>query len=219
MGHLKKELLKQLEHSFDDQSLFEQALTHSSVQRASSYERLEFLGDRILGLIIAETLYFRFPDEAEGDLAKRFTQLVSRPMLVEIANKLNFSEILSFSGKHSVTDSVLADVCESLIAALYLDGGLKTAQTFVLKYWGPHLEKDQAPPEDSKTQLQEWAQANYKETPVYTVINQSGTAHAPLFTIKVSLSKGQSAEGQGTSKRQAEHAAATALLRKILMRK
>ncbi|MCP4922483.1 MAG: ribonuclease III [bacterium] len=215
MEDLKQKLLDQLGHSFKDPDVFERALTHASVQGSHSYERLEFLGDRVLGLIVADLLYGRFPEEEEGDLAKRFTQLVSRPMLVVIAKELNLSKVISFAGDHSMADSVLADVCEALIAALYLDGGLQVAKTFLIKHWDKYLNADQKPPEDPKTQLQEWAQATYKEVPDYEVVSTSGPAHAPIFVIKVSISNGQSAEGQGASKRQAEHEAAVSFLNQI----
>ena len=187
MKSLKNKLLINLGHSFKNPLLFEQALTHGSVQMLPSYERLEFLGDRVLGLVIAELLYLNFPNENEGSLAKRFTYLVSRSMLINIAKELNLSKIIYFEGRNFIADSVLADVCESLIGALYLDGGLIVVKSFLKRYWKNHLDKNVLPPEDSKSYLQEWIQLNHKELPTYKVIDKFGPAHAPIFVVEVSI--------------------------------
>jgi len=216
-------LTKILQHTFDDVGLLEAALTHPSTGGRDSrhrYERLEFLGDRVLGLSVAELLYRRFPDEDEGALSKRLVSLVRRETLALVAETLRLDKHLVFaasaraeSGK--ARESMLADACEALIGALYLDGGLAPARSFVHRHWEPLVEVAAAPPLDSKTALQEWLQGHGKGLPAYAVLAQEGPAHAPIFTIQVMAADGQNAQATGPNKRSAEQAAAALLLAQL----
>lgn len=214
-------LAEALGHEFARPELLSEALTHPSARARRGarrgYERLEFLGDRVLGLIIAELLWLRFPDEAEGALTRRHTGLVRRETLTEVARKIDLGRhILLSSGEEAAgaraNPSVLADVCEAVIAALYLDGGLATAQRFVERWWEPQLAKLGAPPHDPKTALQEWAQARGRALPVYRTVATEGPAHRRTFTVTVTVSGLPPATASGSSKRAAEAAAAAAAL-------
>lgn len=212
-----------LQHRFSDESLLEAALTHPSTGGRDSrhrYERLEFLGDRVLGLSIAELLYNRFPAENEGALSKRLVSLVRRETLAEVAEMLALESHLNFAASAKAEagkarESMLADACEALIGALYLDGGLAPARGFVHRHWESLLESAAAPPLDPKTALQEWLQGRGKARPVYTVLAQEGPAHAPVFSIRVTATDGQTAEADGPNKRSAEQAAAALLLARM----
>jgi len=211
-----------LRHEFRDAALLQCALTHASATRGAtrgpnSYERLEFLGDRVLGLIIAKLLFARFPDEAEGDLARRLAALVRKETLAEVAGALALGRRIEFGpgeqdGGGAENPSVLADACEAVIGALYLDGGLSAAEGFVVPLWTPYLEAERAPPQDAKTTLQEWAQARSLPLPSYHEIAREGPPHDPLFTVEVQVEGQAPATAQGRSKRAAEQAAAERLL-------
>jgi ribonuclease III len=211
-----------LGHRFDHPELLVEALTHPSARTRRGagkrgYERLEFLGDRVLGLIIAELLWRRFPDEAEGALTRRHTGLVRRETLTSIAKEIGLgAHIVLSSGEEAAgargNPSVLADVCEAVIAALYLDGGLPAARAFVERWWEQRLTKLGAPPRDPKTTLQEWAQARGRALPVYRTVAAEGPAHRRTFTVTVSVEGLPPASASGSSKRAAEAAAAAAAL-------
>ena len=212
-------LAEALGHAFAHPELLAEALTHPSARRGPrrSYERLEFLGDRVLGLIIAELLWRRFPQEAEGALTRRHTGLVRREALTEIARKIDLGRhMLLSTGEETAgargNPSVLADVCEAVIAALYLDGGLGAAQRFVERWWEPQLTKLGAPPHDPKTALQEWAQARGRALPAYRTVATEGPAHRRVFTVTVTVDGVPPATASGSSKRAAETAAAAAAL-------
>lgn len=211
-----------LGHHFHDAALLRRALTHASAVRGAgapplSYERLEFLGDRVLGLIIARLLFSRFPEEAEGDLARRLAALVRKDTLADVAGKLELGGYIDFGpgeqeGGGAENPSMLADACEAVIGALFLDGGLSAAEGFVVPYWTPYLEAEPAPPQDAKTALQEWAQARGLPLPGYHEIDREGPPHDPLFTVEVQVEGLPPATAQGRSKRAAERAAAELLL-------
>ena len=214
-----------LGHRFDDPQRLRLALTHSSaLPRAgsgnNSYERLEFLGDRVLGLVVADLLLRRFPDEVEGQLAKRFAYLVSGEILSRVAREIGLGQHIVFSRGEAdagggENPAILADVMEAVIAALYRDGGLEAARRFIEPRWTPLVEADLKPPREPKTALQEWAQGRGLALPRYLEISREGPAHDPRFTIEVVLEhKGKTitARGEGRSKRQAEQLAAEALL-------
>ena len=216
-------LERALGHRFADRLLLELALTHSSAgqHRLDDNQRLEFLGDRVLALAIADILHHRFPDEEEGALAKRHAQLVRRDALVEVARGIALGDHLRLagSGRHD-RDSrdaagALADACEALIAALYLDGGLPAAAAFVRRAWEGMIAADDRPPRDPKTALQEWAQGRGDPLPKYAVVSREGPDHQPLFTVTASLKDGRSATSSGASKRAAEQAAAADLLKRL----
>ena len=217
-----RELEEILGHRFARPKLLEHALTHGSIADKSqqTYERLEFLGDRVLGLVVADLLFHRFTREAEGALGKRFAALVSRTCLSEVAANLGLGRFLRLSPGESESGgrenpSLLADACEAVIAALYLDGGLDAARRFIEPIWTPLLEASPRPPQDPKTALQEWAQGRQLELPSYQVVDQSGPDHAPKFLVQVSVAGQEPETGEGKSKRMAERVAAGRLLDRL----
>lgn len=216
---MKKSPEKALSYSFKDRSLLEQALTHRSVEAAGGvdYERLEFLGDRVLGLVVTEMLMSSFPEEREGALAKRLAALVRREALAAVARDIGLGQHIRLSrgedeGGGRENDAILADVCEAVIAAIYRDGGFGAARAFIERHWRDRLQSVEAPPQDPKTTLQEWAQGRGMPLPSYSVVGREGPDHAPSFTVRVELSDGTGAEGNGPSKRAAEQAAARQVL-------
>jgi len=215
-----------LNHRFADAALLSRALTHRSVmgmrkaggqEHADTFanERLEFLGDRVLGLVIAELLFQRFPAEAEGQLAQRLAVLVSAPTLARVARGCGIApEIRTAPGQGSEdAEAILADACEAVIGALYLDAGLQKAGDFIRAQWSALVDEAVAPPKDAKSTLQEWAQGRGFPLPGYAVTSQDGPDHAPQFVVTVSVENSGTAQGTGRSKRIAEQAAATALLK------
>lgn len=211
-----------LGHHFAKSDLLIEALTHPSAVRRRGiakrgYERLEFLGDRVLGLIVAELLWRRFPTEAEGEMTRRHTHLVRRDALAEVAQAVGLgAQIIVSAGEDAAgvreNQSVLADVCEAVIAALYLDGGLAAARRFVEKRWEARLSALGEPPRDPKTTLQEWVQARGLPLPAYRTVATEGPAHRRRFTVTVNVEGLGPATASGTSKRAAETAAAAAAL-------
>jgi ribonuclease III len=211
----------QLEHRFRDAALLDVALTHSSLatgrgQRRFGFDRMEFLGDRVLALVVAELLVEAFPEENEGDLGRRFAALVSAPSLAEIADELDLARHLRVAPSEMQADgqrsrSVLADAFEAVLGALFRDGGYAAAERFLRRVFVPRILARQAPPRDPKTTLQELAQGRGASLPVYRVLASGGPAHEPHFTIEVEA-MGRRASGEGSSKRLAERAAAQALL-------
>lgn len=222
-------LEKVLGHRFADPSILEQALTHRGalgsqrkdsppVAAAAGNERFEFLGDRVLGLVIADALLRAFPDENEGSLAPRLAALVSAPALARVAAGFGLTEHIKVArGQKADTGetAVLADACEAVIGALYLDGGLEAAEKFISAHWRELMHADIVPPKDSKTALQEWAQARGLPLPEYRTIESSGPAHAPSFKMAVTVQGYSEAIGAGRTKRLATQAAAAALLKTL----
>lgn len=212
-------LEKKISYVFEDVKLLESALTHSSLQKKGcNNERLEFLGDRVLGLAVAALLYRAFPEEKEGELAKRHTALVQQKALVEVAGRLGLSLHLNVSQGEKKAgglqkDTILADAVEALIGAIFIDGGYAPAAKFVTDFW-QSMVQETAPPEDPKTALQEWAQAQGKPLPEYRVVSKSGSDHAPVFEIEVQVEGEGSARAKAPSKRQAEKDAALLMLQR-----
>ncbi|MDO7843375.1 ribonuclease III [Sphingomonas immobilis] len=202
-----------------DLAPYDRALTHGS-QASDNYERLEFLGDRVLGLVMAEWLFELFPNEAEGALSKRQHMLVSGATCADVARSLGVPAHLRL-GKQardagaSDSDNVLGDVMEALIGALYLDGGLAPARAAIRKGWGQRVTEQRKAPQHPKSELLEWAAANRRKPPAYTILDRSGPDHAPRFTIRVALGDYAEASAEGASKQEAETAAAAALLAKV----
>ncbi|PJG49507.1 ribonuclease III [Sphingobium sp. LB126] len=202
-----------------DPTAFTQALTHGSANMVN-YERLEFLGDRILGLLIAEWLYDRFSGEPEGKLSRRFNALVSGETCAEVARSAGVPAHLVL-GKQARddgaadSDNVLGDVMEALIGALYLEGGLEEARTLVRRLWGERVDTQSSAPKHPKSALQEWAAANKRKPPEYAMTDRSGPHHALRFTVTVSIKGAGEASATGGSKQEAETAAAQALLDKL----
>lgn len=218
-----EELEKRIGHRFADRRLPEKAFTHASYRSAQGahrhYERLEFLGDRVLGLCIAEMLYVRFPEASEGELAVRLNQLVNGQALAEISDELQLHEFIragpdTRSLTHKRMKSVRADVLEALIASIYLDGGLTRAREFVEHHWSERMNRAAAARPDPKTQLQEWAHARRLGTPAYRQTDRAGPDHEPQFTVRVELAGLPSETGMGRSKRAAEQDAASRMLQK-----
>lgn len=214
-----------LGYTFKDKPRLERAMTHPSALSASeivkhSNQRLEFLGDRVLGLIIAERLFQRYPAEREGALAPRLNRLVKKAACAEAVRRLEIAQYIVMAENEvraggREREGTLGDVCESLIAAIYLDGGLKAARSFIEKAWEPQFNAPPKRVKDNKTLLQEWAQARGFGLPVYKVVHRKGPDHAPVFTISVEVQGAGAAEGTAESKQDAERAAAGALLDEV----
>lgn len=199
--------------------LFERALTHGSHGR-ETYERLEFLGDRVLGLIVAAWLFERFPTEPEGKLSRRYNVLVARETCGEIGRALDLPRFIRLGpqareDRANMSDNVVGDVVEAMIGAIYLDGGLERAEGFVKTQWGPFLDGQRKAPVHPKSELQEVAAERKLGVPLYEQVARFGPHHAPRFRVKVSLGRHGEAEAEGASKQDAETAAAAALLEKI----
>lgn len=215
------ELEERLGHTFKKPRLLDRALSHRSAVATGqeSYERLEFLGDRVLGLVIADMLLQRFPEDPEGHLSRRLNALVRRETLAEVAREVDVGPYIhlgqSEEGIGSENPTILADVCEAVIAALYRDGGMETARAFIMRYWSDRLDRDPTPPRDAKSGLQEWTMGRGLGLPKYEETGRTGPDHAPVFTILVSVVGHGSAEATGKSKRLAEQAAATELLARL----
>lgn len=207
-------LARRLGHDFAEPGLLERALTHPSAPEPS-YERMEFLGDRVLGLALADILFHRFPEESEGGLARRHAKLANRDSLAAVARSIGLAEFMRISDGAKANDAMLADCCEAVLAALYLDGGQAAARRFIETAWEGLIAADTAPPRDAKTELQEWAQSRGLALPGYRVVEQSGPAHEPEFTVEVAVAGEAPARGAGRAKREAERAAAEALLARL----
>jgi ribonuclease-3 len=212
-------LERTLGHKPRDAALFERALTHSS-RGDEHYERLEFLGDRVLGLTIASWLYELFPEEPEGKLSRRLNALVSGETCAEVARELGLGDRIIL-GKQARddgaadSDNVLGDVTEALIGALYLEAGLDVAAAFIRRSWNGRVDTHDKAPKHPKSRLQEWAAANDRKPPVYQLTSRTGPHHAPKFVVEVSIKGVGEASAEGTSKQEAETAAAEALLEKL----
>lgn len=211
---------QRLGHRFHDPAWLNLALTHASAGADMNYERLEFLGDRVLGLVMAEILYDTFAQEAEGDLARRHAALVSGATLALVAEGLGLGAILTLSQAERAAggaqnENMLADGMESLIGAIYRDAGLDPCKRVIAALWADVLHTMDRPPSDPKTALQEWAQGRGLPLPRYEVIARDGPDHAPVFTISVNVSGLDPATASGPSRRAAEKSAAQALLERI----
>ena len=210
------QFLADLDYSFADDALLHRALRHASLDVDDDNEHLEFLGDRVLGLVIAEELLARYPHEKEGDLARRLAELVSRRICAEIAAEVNLDAVIRCDpgqrgGGDTPARNILANGSEAVLGAIYLDGGLAAAAKVILGLWGARLDAQTAAPVDAKTELQEWAMKRKHAMPAYQLVSQTGPAHAPTFHVSVTVS-GVTAEGEGTSRRFAEQAAAAKCL-------
>ncbi|WP_135077850.1 ribonuclease III [Terasakiella sp. SH-1] len=225
-----EQLEQTIGYTFQDPTRLKLALVHSSTHRrhkdgsALDNERLEFLGDRVLGLVIADLLFKRFPKDKEGDLARRHTALVRKEALARVSTDIELGQYIDMlqaeadlGGREN--PAILANACEAVIAALFQDGGLGAAQDFITKFWAGLVEEDPTPPQDNKTALQEWAQSKGLPLPVYKTVSQTGPAHAPIFEIEVLVKNHTPQRASGPSKRKAEQAAAGTLLDIVLDKK
>ena len=209
----------ELGHEANDLRLFELALTHSSVS-GDSYERLEFLGDRVLGMTIAEALYRRYPDEPEGNLSKRYNALVDRETCAQNGREIGIPALVRLGkqareDRASQSNNVVGDVIEALIGALFLDAGIDAAKSFILRLWDEDLSAQRRAPQHPKSALQELAAAKGVKAPAYELVSRTGAHHAPRFTVKVTVSKLGEATAEGASKQEAETSAAAALLKQV----
>lgn len=210
---------KTLGHRFADTRLLDRALTHSSAGKPD-YERIEFLGDRVLGFIIAGRLYADLTDEAEGKLSRRFAELVSRETCAAVAREIGVMPHIVLGAqargdRAHQSDNVLGDVVEALIGALYLDAGMAAAEAFVRRVWAPHMALDERAPKHPKSALQEWANGRGLRSPEYEIVDRSGPQHAPVFRVRVSVRGHDPVEAEGSNKQEAETAAAQAMLDKV----
>ena len=204
-----QKLQNKIGYHFKNEQLLKDALTLACGNKAAAYERLEFLGDRVLGMIIADLLLAHHKSEKEGDIAKRFTALVREETLAMLAKQIGLPDVvITDSPELRTNNSVLSDVLEALIAAIYKDSSFEQAYDFVKPLYHDLIEQNIQPPIDAKTALQEWGHKHNVSQPVYTVVQQIGPAHAPFFRVKVSMSGFEDVFGEGTSKKLAEQNAA-----------
>ena len=219
MSELASWVERRLGHKVGDLKLFERALTHGSAAR-DSYERLEFLGDRVLGLVVARWLFERFPDEPEGKLSRRLNVLVARETCAHIGRDLEVPALIRL-GKQARedgatgSDNVVGDVVEALLGALLIDAGMDHADAFVRRTWAPYLDSQKRAPQHPKSQLQEIAAERGLRPPLYEMLGRSGAHHSPTFRVKVAVTGIGEAEAEGSSKQEAETAAARAMLEKM----
>ncbi|MBS0247897.1 MAG: ribonuclease III [Proteobacteria bacterium] len=219
-------LEQRIGHTFADKTLLDRALTHISAlsggpqNRVSSYQRLEFLGDHVLGLVISDMLYRTFPKANEGELSKRLADLVRKETCAAVAKEMDLGPALRLGNSEAhaggrLRATILADACEGLVGAVFVDGGYAAAEALIAKFWQERMLKSVKPLRDAKTMLQEWAQARGLPTPAYKEIGRTGPHHDPEFKVAVSLPDRPPAEGLGASKRAAEQAAAAAMLTSV----
>lgn len=215
-----QQLESHIRYQFKDKALLKLALTHPSLAEKNNNQRLEFLGDSVLGSIVSDLLYTLFPDEPEGALARRHAALVCRETLVQMAQSIGLADHLMMSaGEKSAggreNPGNMEDAMEALIGAMYLDGGYEAVHKFVALYWQPLARSLKEPPQDAKTALQEWAQGKSLPLPDYILLRTDGSAHEPVFTVEVHVQGQQSVQATAKSKRAAEQSAAEQLLRKL----
>lgn len=217
-----QDFCKRIGYSFNAPELLIRALTHASMSSPTrdNNERLEFLGDRVLGLVMAEALLNKDKRASEGQLAPRFNALVRKETCAEVAREFELGLVLKLGRSEMISggrrkDALLADAMEAVIAAVYRDGGFDPARALILRLWGKRVAEVEADARDAKTSLQEWAQARGEMAPEYTELKREGPDHAPIFTIQARLKDGRAEIAVAQSKRQAEQAAAKALLEKV----
>ena len=213
-----EELQQILKYQFKNKTLLSKALTHGSVNPdvLANYERLEFLGDRVLGEAVANLLYNIFPNESEGNLSQRFVRLVRKETVAEVALSLKLNEFIKVANEELRNNvNVLCDVCEAIIGAIYVDGGSDASIEFVNQHWRELIDKNVAPPKDAKSRLQEIAHVKGFGVPQYKVVGREGNEHEPIFEVEVSLGIGKCVTAKGRNKKVAEMAAAEAMLEKI----
>ena len=212
-----RELEKIINYNFKKNELLEKALTHKSYDNLRNNEKLEFLGDRVLGLVISEKLLEKYPEEKEGIIDKKFANLVNKRTCVQIAKKINLKKFINFGSSHKKldrsTDKIISDCLEAIVGAIYLDSGLKSVEKFILSFWKDFLLKSTITHIDSKTKLQEFSLKNYKELPKYIFFKKTGPQHSPLFKTEVQIPNSKKIIGTGSTKKQAQQNAASKLLK------
>jgi len=217
MNKSLKEFEEILEYSFKDKGLLNRALTHKSYNNDKNNEKLEFLGDRVLGLVISKKLLDIYPNEKEGAIDKKFANLVNKKTCVHIAKKLNLKKYLylGFSNKNleRSNDKIVSDSLEALVGAIHLDGGLRSSEKFILKFWQSYISRSVVTLIDSKTKLQEYSLKKFKKLPKYTFFKKSGPQHKPLFKTEVEIPESKKIIGIGSSKKNAQQNAAAKLIK------
>jgi ribonuclease-3 len=212
-----KELEKIIKYNFKRSSILEKALTHKSFDNIINNEKLEFLGDRVLGLVISEKLLNKFPDEKEGIIDKKFANLVNKKTCLLIARKINLKKFILLGSSHKKlersADKISSDCLEAIVGGIYLDGGLKQVEKFILNFWDEFLLKSSITLIDSKTKLQEFSLKKFKELPKYVFFKKTGPQHRPLFKTEVQIPNSKKIIGIGTSKKNAQQNAAAKLLK------
>ena len=212
-----KELEKVIKYNFKRLILLEKALTHKSFNNTINNEKLEFLGDRVLGLVISEKLLEKYPNEKEGVIDKKFANLVNKKTCSLIAKKINLKKFLSLGASHKKLErspnKIISDCLEAIVGAIYLDGGLKFAEKFILNFWDEYLIKSNITLIDSKTKLQELSLKKFKELPKYLSLKKTGPQHRPLFKTEVQIPNSKKVIGVGSSKKNAQQNAAFKLLK------
>ena len=201
---------------FKDKELLKKSLIHKSYNNSDNNEKLEFLGDRVLGLSLAKTLLKIYPNEKEGIIDKKFANLVNKKTCLQIAKKLDLGNFIqtgnSYKKLNKSEDKILSDGLEALLGAIYLDQGMSVVEKFILNNWKEHLDKSSVTEIDAKTQLQEYSLKKYKTLPVYTIKKQSGPHHNPIFNVEVQIKDSKKFFAKGTSKKNAQQNAAKKLL-------
>ena len=212
-------LEKKIDVKFKDKKLLIKSLTHKSYNKTSNNEKLEFLGDRVLGLIVAKKLLEIYPNEREGILDKKFASLVNKKTCLEIAKKIDLHKyVLTFNVKNRknlIEDKVLADCCEALLGSIYLDKGFIIVEKVILNLWSSNIKDSVVTQIDAKTKLQEFSLKRYKRLPIYKLISNSGPRHMPIFKVAVKLQDTKFYTAQGKSKKDAEQNAAILCLQNI----
>ena len=212
-----KELEKIIKYNFRKSSLLEKALTHKSFNNNINNEKLEFLGDRVLGLVISEKLLEKYPDEKEGIIDKKFANLVNKKTCLLIAKKINLKKFILFGASHKKlersADKISSDCLEAIVGAIYLDGGLKSVEKFIFIFWEEYLLRSTVTLIDSKTKLQEFSLKKFKELPKYVFFKKTGPQHRPLFKTEVQIPNSKKIVGIGSSKKNAQQNAAAKLLK------
>ena len=205
-------LEKKINFKFKDKKLLIKSLTHKSYDKVVNNEKIEFLGDRVLGLIIAKKLLEIYPNEKEGILDKKFASLVNKNTCLQVAKNIHLEKyILTSNSKNKkikIEDKVIADCCEALIGAIYLDKGLVAAENFILSFWRENIKKSIVTQIDAKTKLQEFSLKKFKKLPIYKIISNTGPRHKPIFKVSVKLPNSKYFIGEGSSKKDAEQKAA-----------
>ena len=218
MNTLQK-LQKKIKIYFKNEKILLQAITHKSFDPNSNYENLEFLGDRVLGLVVSKKLYELYPNERVGSLDKKLASLVNKNKCLEVGNILNLKEFVitgnSKTSKNIVENKIISDCCEALIGAIYLDKGFETSKSFILKLWKNLINDAETTFIDAKTQLQEYSLKNFKLLPIYKLVSNTGPRHKPNFKVGVKLKNSTYIYAIGSSKKNAEQSAASELLKKI----
>ena len=217
MNKSLKELEHILKYNFKDKTLLDKALTHKSFNKKVNNEKLEFLGDRVLGLIISKELLQKFPNEKEGIIDKKFANLVNKKTCVIIAKKLNLRKYLYLGASHKnmerSVDKITSDCLEAIVGAVFLDGGIKSSERFIFNCWKAYLDNSIETPIDSKTKLQEYSLKKFKKLPKYTFFKKTGPQHQPLFKTEVEIPQSKKIIGEGSSKKNAQQNAASKLIK------